>query len=452
MNNNNRKNELIPSARRLVTSLRDMGYDFSSAVADIVDNSIAAKARTILIDIHFNGNDSWVRIADDGIGMDAITLRNCMRYGSERDYMEEDLGKFGLGLKTASMSQCRRLTVASRTNSTRQYVVAYRWDLHHIQKTDRWEVLHLDRRSMPGEVTVPLSDTRGTVVLWEQLDRMLGYEYPYGEYARKRLLQMCRELESHLAMVFHRFLSGETGRRKLKIFINGNPVRPWDPYARSEKFTQQLKPVTIQVEQDNIQGEIVIEAFVLPHQDRFSNAQAHINASGPSKWNRQQGFYIYRADRMIQSGGWCRLRTLDEHTKLARLSLSFSPKLDEVFRINVAKMRVQLPAQIRKQVEDVVAPVIKAAQIEYRNSGKSTSTVGVNTKTETDTQTIPTCQVVNPAKASISVTQPSPPGNSLTAESLLGRLMSVANANEKAVLLRLLERTGIQLRSSAGKG
>jgi len=200
-----------------MNSLRDLGYDFASAVADLVDNSIEAGSTVIAIDVEFEGDDSWVRIADNGCGMTPDQLREALRYGAEREYDEEDLGKFGLGLKTASLSQCRRLTVASRTSPQRANVTAYCWDLEHIGETDRWEVLPVGPGEAVPSVCEPLKETVGTVVLWQRLDRMLGYQHPYAMSARKRLSAMCRDLEIHLGMVFHRFLCGKVSRRKLTV-------------------------------------------------------------------------------------------------------------------------------------------------------------------------------------------------------------------------------------------
>jgi hypothetical protein len=361
--------ELIPSARRLITSLRDMGYDFPAAVADVVDNSIEARATKIDIDVHFDGDDSWVRIADNGTGMKPAQMREALRYGAERDYDEEEaLGKFGLGLKTASMSQCQRLTVASRSSDGRADVRAYCWDLEHVVRENAWEILEVGRGERPEGLDAPLRENTGTVVLWQRLDRILGYKHPYGEAAKKRLSTMCRELEQHLAMVFHRYLAGEAGRRRIRIHINGNAVQPWDPFVRHESKTKQLESLVLRYDHDGIRGDILIEPYVLPHQEDFGSTQEHAAAAGPLKWNRQQGFYIYRANRMIQSGGWSNLRTLDEHTKLARVAVSFDPRLDEAFRINVAKMRVQLPALLREHFERAVGPVIKIAQGAYRRS------------------------------------------------------------------------------------
>ncbi len=357
--------EVIPGAWRLIKSLRDMGYEFEAAVADLIDNSIEAGARTIRVDLQFEGDDSWVRIADDGKGMSPDDLREAMRYGSEREYAKDDLGKFGLGLKTASMSQCERLSVATRHSKERARVTAYCWDLEHIKKTNKWEILPLDDEELGPVVCDPLKETTGTVVLWQRLDRILGLQHPYGPTAQKRLVNMCRDLEEHVAMVFHRFLSGESGRRRLKIIVNNNEVQPWDPFCRNEKHTDELDAVPMDVEHEGVHGDLKLRPFILPAQSQFSSPEAFRKASGPSNWNAQQGFYIYRADRMIQSGGWSNFRTADEHTKLARVAVDFAPKLDDAFKINVAKMRVSFPAQARDEIKDVISEVAKLARRKY---------------------------------------------------------------------------------------
>jgi hypothetical protein len=363
-----KNHELIPSARRLISSLRDMGYDFPSAVADIVDNSIEAGADRVNIDIRNDGDDSWVRISDDGKGMRPAQVREALRYGAAREYEEKSLGKFGLGLKTASMSQCQHLTVASRANTDQPQICAYAWDLAHILETDSWEILEVGRQEYMELLREPLLSHTGTVVLWRRLDRMLGLKHPYGGMIKKRILGMCSELEDHLAMVFHRYLTGNAGRRKVRISVNGKALRPWDPFARAEKCTTRLEPIVLRYDHDGIHGEVLMEPYVLPHQEGFSSPEAHAVAAGSLRWNRQQGFYIYRADRMVQSGGWSNLRTLDEHSKLARVAVSFDPRLDDAFRINVAKMRVQIPRQLKEQIEQAIAPVIKMAQAAYRRS------------------------------------------------------------------------------------
>jgi hypothetical protein len=431
--------QLIPSAKRLIKSLRDMGYDFPQAVADVVDNSIEAGATLVAIDVEFDGDDSWVRIADNGKGMKPDELREAMRYGAERDYDDEDLGKFGLGLKTASMSQCQCLSVASRWNRDRADISAYSWDLDHIERTNRWEILPMKQNGMEPTIRKPLLDSRGTVVLWQRLDRILGYKHPYGEASRKRLSQTCREIELHLGMVFHRFLTGDAGRKRFKILLNGNDVKPWDPFCRAEPKTRKLHPVTIPVEYEGVEGEVLIEPYVLPHKDDFSSPEAWAAASGPAKWNQQQGFYIYRAGRMIQSGGWSNLRAPDEHIKLARVAISFAPALDEAFKINVAKMRVQMPMAIREQVRDAIGPVTKLANEALKprpQTGSPPPTQPSPTPPSASAQaTRPTTQLGPPVTA-----RPQSPAVLFTIEQWSARLLAAATETELPVLQTVLKR------------
>ena len=363
--------ESIPGARRLIKSLRDMGYEFESAVADLIDNSIAARANTVRINTHWAGADSYVSIADNGVGMSAQDLREALRFGAERDYDDDDLGKFGLGLKTASLSQCRKLIVASRQNESRADINAYCWDMSHIEATNKWEILPVRSADLPERVRLHLKETTGTVVVWQQLDRILGYNNPEGEPARKRLIDMCRTLEEHVAMVFHRFLENKVRGKRLAIYIQDDKVTPWDPFVANEPKRKVLEPLSLKVDGHIGRSDVVFEPYVLPAQSMFSSPEAHKRASGPASWNRQQGFYIYRADRLIQSGGWSNVRTLDEHLKLARIAVFFSPKLDEEFKINVPKMKVAFPAEIRADVEKAVKTWTRIADETYRTANKA---------------------------------------------------------------------------------
>jgi hypothetical protein len=360
---------IIPSAARTVESLRDVGYDTPHAIADLVDNSIAAHATQVDIYFHFDGNNSWIRIADNGDGMDAATLLDAMRYGSEREYTSNDLGKFGFGLKTASTSQCRRLTVASRRAPQYARIEVRQLDLKHIEDTNEWEVLVLEDRDRPDMVIEPLLEHTGTVVLWENLDRILEYKDPWGEWARRRLFSLAERVDKHLGMVFHRFLAGEVLGQRLQITLNGSKVKPWDPYCRAEPKTEEIPPKDFTISGDGAVGIVRVQPYVLPRQNEFTSEVAWREASGQANWNRQQGFYVYRAHRMIQSGGWNRMRIADEHTKLARVSIDFFPNLDAIFGINITKAHVNLPQELRDQLEPVVSMVARRADQRYRSSG-----------------------------------------------------------------------------------
>lgn len=359
---------VVPSPRRLIEALRDVGYDFVGAVADLIDNSIAAYATRVDIQVKWDGADSWLRIADNGTGMDAGTITEALRFGSERAYRPDDLGKFGLGLKTASLSQCRQILVASRTSEAIARMEARRFDLDRIVKDDRWEVEVLAPGERPDELVDPLKAHPGTVVVWSQLDRVLGFRAPHGEKAQRALWEMVDRLEQHLAMVFHRFLEGDVHghrRRVLVITINGNKVHPWNPFASEEEHTQHLQVRDYDIAANGVGGVVTFDPWVLPSKDQFSSETEFNRLSGPSKWNQQQGFYIYRANRMIQSGGWSRMRAPDEHTKLARAALDFFPELDTAFGINIAKTRVNLPQQLRDRLRDPIEDLIRVAKRAY---------------------------------------------------------------------------------------
>jgi len=340
-----RREELIPSAARLLNTMRDLGYEFTNAVADIVDNSISADASLVEVTIEADGPDSWVRIADNGAGMPAAVISEAMRLGSGgRDYRVDELGKFGLGLKTASLSQARLITVASRSNPTRRIIDVRVLDLDDVLRTDRWEIVHPAPEDRPAAVVAPLQDGPGTVVLWGRLDRILNVTDPYGTRAESVLGKYAERLDQHLGMVFERFLSGTAERCRttpLTITVNGRRVEPWDPFCLKER-TEYLPEHTLRVAGRHVR----YRPYVVPPQREFSSDDAWKRASGPNQWNRQQGLYIYRADRLIQSGGWSWLRGTEEHVKLARAALEFWPALDEQFEINISKMRVKIPEEL----------------------------------------------------------------------------------------------------------
>jgi len=303
--------------------------------------------------------------------MDTDTITESLRIGSIREYGEADLGKFGFGLKTASISQCRRVAVASRIAPQRARIEARVFDLDHIERTNRWEVIILAPDERPSYLIEPLQDTPGTVVLWEALDRILAYKDPDGYWAKRKLLTEAESIAEHLAMVFHRFLSGRArGRPKVDIFVNDSIVEPWDPFCSDEPETESLDLEYHQVTSEGWQGIVTLRPYVLPGQSEFSDAAAWNRASGPRRWNNQQGLYIYRADRLIQWGGWSNMRVIDEHTKLARVALDFTPQLDAAFGINISKAIVKLPTDLRDEIQPTIKRVCARAEDRYRKSSK----------------------------------------------------------------------------------
>lgn len=369
-----------PGAKRLIESLRNMGYDCATAVADLVDNSIAAKASEVHIQIlaQHGSRPPAIVIADNGRGMDRDTLQEAMRFGAYQEYSTEDLGKYGLGLKTASLSQCRMLTVASKARPVdgsrprRHYA---RWDLDEVDSTDDWDLLLPQPEELEPwelqELDHEATGEGGTAVLWTGLGEALPHLSSHDVRQRERFLApLIEEVGAHLRMVFHRFMDGSlTGRRRLHIFLCGEELVPWDPFCRAEK-TRDLEilqlPVTITDRTGaEINETVTVSPFILPREDEFSSPAAWGSASGPRKWTQQQGFYFYRNNRLLQAGGWSYLRTVDEHLKLLRVAVHFPQKLDQAFEINITKMRARMPAGVRDAVRQAVSKWAKAARERY---------------------------------------------------------------------------------------
>ncbi len=360
--------DVSPSAARLTSSLRDVGYDFPTAVADIIDNSLAADASQVQVEVEFHGPDSFVSIADDGHGMTANGLLEAMRFGSRRDYVRGDLGRFGLGLKTASLSQCRRLTVVTRRGVERPVVTTRTLDLDVVEDHDQWLVIEDEPSAVVLRAQAHLAEGPGTVVIWEKLDRVIPERQIETGWGRRRLASVSRHTSEHLGMVFHRFLDGLLDGRHLVLTVNGEKVRSWDPFASHEEATTELPLQTFEIETGSLIGEARLRRYVLPTKDRFSSQEEFDRLSGPLKWNRQQGIYVYRAQRLVQFGGWNAIRAIDEHTKLARAALDFDTDLDESFQINVAKMRVILPAALRPMLESPIHELCLRAGDTYRRA------------------------------------------------------------------------------------
>lgn len=361
---------ITPSAARLTESLRDIGYDFPAAVADIVDNSVMAGASHIDVAIEFAGEESYVVIADDGEGMTGNGLLEALRYGSRRAYGRKDLGRYGLGLKTASLSQCRSVTVVTARRPAENHVVTVRTlDLDLIADWDEWLVVEPSDDLVIAQARRRIEAEPGTVVIWSKLDRVLPEKRPDGGWARRRLANMAGKTAEHLGIVFHRYIEGTSGR-SIVITVNGQKVDPWNPFAPSEPTRNELPLQRFEVTVGEVSGTVTLQSFVLPARDEFSSHEQFERYSGPLKWNRQQGIYIYRADRLVQWGGWNGIRGIDEHTKLARAALDFDTDLDSVFNINVAKMRVALPPEIRQMLERPINDLCAYADDRYRKASR----------------------------------------------------------------------------------
>lgn len=338
-----------PRAASLVESLRAFGYDLGSAVADLVDNSISAGAHNVWIDFDWDGQESTIAVTDDGRGMSECTLRNAMRLGSKhpgeaRD--NRDLGRFGLGLKTASFSQSRCVTVL--TKDLTGIPVLRRWDLDHLAVTDAWQVLLEARQGAQPKFSRLKGLNTGTCVLWQVMDRFPGVCKDMSDKNRDIFISQCEEVERHLALIFHRMLQ-QTPR--LRFFVNDHAVEPRDPFFVNEA-TQILQEHRLR---DSAGGEILIEPFVMPHESKLPDREAKTWAGDSRDWVARQGFYIYRQDRLLVAGSWLGFRgwRKDEHHKLARIRISLGNSSDEEWQIDVTKRKATPPAILREPLRKI---------------------------------------------------------------------------------------------------
>jgi hypothetical protein len=361
---------LEPDPSRTIESLRDTGYSFNTAIADIVDNSIAANATVVKIDVRLLPADDIqpiVTISDNGCGMDNDGLLNAMKYGSRRRTDPNSLGKFGLGLKTASTAFCRKLSVVSRGTSD-STVRKYQWDLDYVSQIGKWMVRGLE--STDDEIDMlnaAAGEGSGTLVIWENVDRMLQRDYVNRGSALNALERMRKDLRFHLGVVFQRFIDKSfTKAANVEIILNGEPVEAWDPFCLGEPNTELLtrtEPYKIRSETGD-EAQIDLKAYAIPRADGFSCKEAREKARISTD---TLGFYIYRENRLIHYGDWLGMFKVEPHDSLLRVEFSFDNKLDTYFNIDIKKSRVQLVEGLYDYIKDQFLPAPKRhAQQKYR--------------------------------------------------------------------------------------
>ena len=352
---------LPPYAPTLIESTRAIGYSLEAAVADIIDNSIAANAT--MVNIYFFPIDgAYVSILDNGAGMNDTELDLAMQYGSKnpieaRD--SSDLGRFGLGLKTASLSQCRSLTVITKQADT---VIGRRWDIDHVIAEGDWSLLILDAEEIAEipEIDKLMTLSSGTLVVWQNLDRLKAGEFNF-ELALGRKIDGVR---SHLSLIFHRYLSGEPGIAKLKLSINDEDVLPIDPFLKG-KSTRPMDD-----EHLIIHGEkITVRPYILPHISRMTAEEVRV-LGGKDGLRKQQGFYVYRNKRLLTWGTWFRMMRQGDLSKLARIQVDIPNSLDDLWTLDIKKSSARPPAEVRKNLEIIIGRIAEKSKRTWTFRGK----------------------------------------------------------------------------------
>ncbi len=338
--------ECPPFAPVLMESTRAIGYSIEAAIADVIDNSIAAKATEIKI--LFNSiPHPFIAICDNGKGMNNDIITEAMRYGTtspSEKRSDDDLGRYGLGMKMASLSQCRKLTVISKCNNE---MAGRRWDLDHILETKSWSLQQLGLDEINDQIGATTLDDyiSGTVVIWENLDRLKSGSITFEQALEDKM----QDVKKHLELVFHRFLSGD-GMKKLKMYINGVQLIPFDPFFTA-KSTVVMDDEKIEI--PGREGKVVIRPYSLPHPSNMTKAELEIYG-GKDSLRNLQGFYIYRNKRLITWGTWFKLIRMDEFTKLTRVMVDIPNSLDDLWTLDIKKSTAYPPEIVKTRLKQLV--------------------------------------------------------------------------------------------------
>jgi Histidine kinase-, DNA gyrase B-, and HSP90-like ATPase len=283
---------IIPNPKSTINSYRSFGYNLSTAIADIIDNSISANANNIEITFKWEGKNSYISISDNGNGMNLAELIIAMTPGSkdpEAERNTNDLGRFGLGLKTASFSQCKRLTVISKKKDF--HILKRCWDIDFINQEEKWILLNFV--SNPMFISLLEIQKSGTVVLWENLDRIVGDASIDNAAVKNAFYEELSRVKQHLSLVFHRFIES----KRIEIKVNNLVLEPWNPFLLNLTPKPEMGQIEI------LQNSVEVTYFILPHMSKISQDN-YEKSGGPLGWYQQQGFYIYRGDRLLVAGDW----------------------------------------------------------------------------------------------------------------------------------------------------
>lgn len=358
----------------LLESMRSFGYSLNTAAADIIDNSISAGAHTIRILFSGTQPNPYIAIVDDGSGMDCETAQKAMQLagtGTTLSRNENDLGRFGLGLKTASFSQARQLTVVSKQ---RAEITTLRWDLDTVAQSQQWALESLDAEETKQTLPRPVFDfmssvSSGTCVLWRKLDRIeatIGHDEHDLDGAMRNLLD-------YLGLVFHRYITPypEDSFRPVSIDINGAPVTRRDPFLEGNPAVQRANGAQPLISNIDGRPDAVLHGYTLPFQNKLTEEDRHLlgltGEYGHTLFDTQ-GFYIYRGGRLISWADWFGLMSKKEDTKYARVRIDVSNRLDSQWSLDVKKSKATPPKAVRKMMRHYIDTLAKPSRkiVSYR--------------------------------------------------------------------------------------
>lgn len=343
--------------------MRSLGYSFETALADVIDNSVTAKAKTVSLWSPASPKETpYLAIIDDGAGMSGSKLLSSLQHACQNPNRErdpKDLGRFGLGMKTASLSQCRELTVVSKVDGE---IHAGRWDLDVVAQRGDWALQILDEseiNEVPCVFQLKEQDS-GTLVLWRKFDRLQATESNIFEALR---VALNRSID-HLSLVFHRFLSAKTTSdpvvHPLSIVLNGNPIEPKDPFLEHSSGMDSVKMPLEVIDMSGEKDDIFVRGYTLPRQNKIQTADLSRLGLKDRSLTDDQGFYIYRNGRLIFWGGWLRMQKKAQKLKLARILVDVPNSMDHLWHLDIMKSRAHPPKEVRVALQRILDNMLPA--------------------------------------------------------------------------------------------
>lgn len=346
---------VTPNVTNFIASIRDIGYSLEIAIADIIDNSIAASSTFIKISF-LSKPYLKIEILDDGIGMNKYELIEAMRLGSKNPNQkreEFDLGRFGLGLKTASFSQCKKLTVFTKKD---KIISNRQWDLNYLEKTNEWYLKTLSKHEIDKTNYIYYEELEnlnsGTLIVWEEIDKFLNED----------VANEIDILKKHLSLTFHKFIE----KRKIQIYINDVDIKAFNPFNPSHTATQQLKKEIIKTESGK---SITVIPYILPHHSKVTETEYN-KYEMQDGYVKNQGFYLYRANRLLISGTWFGLKKFSDAHKLIRIEIDIDNSTDLDWGIDVKKSLAKPSLVIREQLKRIIKEISPKGSRMYTGRGK----------------------------------------------------------------------------------
>lgn len=361
------EHELIPDAHLLLSSLRSVGYTEETAIADIIDNCISAGANEIRL--NFDWENQRIVIVDNGSGMNENELFEAMKIGSSDPNIcrsVDDLGRFGMGMKTAAFSLGKRLVVVSKDG----YASNACWDLDKIEKDRVWKIIIKDKEDKIISYAIDqINDyNSGTVIIVDRLDRIIDESNI--KKSESKFYKIINKIRKHISIVFHRFIEEDN----IDIYINDNLITAWNPFILNNKATQELGLESFY----NNGKYITIEPFILPHKTKFETEELFREAGGFKGWLQHQGFYIYRNRRLLVYGTWFNILKKEPSFNLARIKVDIESDSDFDWQIDIKKSKAVPPVYIEELIKKVANICTEKSSNVYNSRGSYTKSINMN--------------------------------------------------------------------------